>query len=147
MNTFQLTEEQISNLNVWKRSLTSEKAQDWAGREDQAEMVTSALLNDDKFKNDADLGPDKLDELFRNMKLFSANRNLSNLLYRTNGIDAFNAQLRVPIHGTAPLPERINNFFKQQLIGIQTMSQFLIAANTPKTQKLPQDAKIPINHM
>jgi hypothetical protein len=130
MNTFQFTEEQISNLNTWKRSLASERAQDWAAREDQAEVVTSAILNDEKFKNGEDLGPDKLDELFRNMKLFSANRNLSNLLYRTNGIETFNGQLRALIHGTAPLPERIDSFFKLQLIGIQTMSQFLIAANT-----------------
>ncbi len=130
MSKFQFTEEQISKLNTGKRSLTSERAQDWAAREDQAEVVTSTILNDEKFKNGDDLGPDKLDELFRNLKLFSANRNLSNLLYRTNGIDTFNAQLRALIYGTAPLPERINNFFKLQLIGIQTMSQFLVAANT-----------------
>lgn len=78
MSNFQFTEEQISNLNMGKRSLASERAQDWAAREDQAEVVTSAILNDEKFKKGEDLGSDKLDELFRNMKLFSANRNLGN---------------------------------------------------------------------
>lgn len=64
------------------------------------------------------------------MRFFSANRNLSNLLYRTNGIEIFNKQLRSLIHGTSSFPQRVNEFFKMQLIGVQTMSQFLIAANT-----------------
>ena len=34
------------------------------------------------------------------------------------------------IHGTQPFPERVDSFFKLQSIGIQTMSQFLVAADT-----------------
>ena len=52
------------------------------------------------------------------------------MLYRTNDIEIFNKQLRSLIHGTSSFPQRVNEFFKMQLIGVQTMSQFLIAANT-----------------
>jgi hypothetical protein len=129
MNKFQFTEEQVDSLKGWKAGLTSEKARAWAEEEGKAEVVTTGILNNEKFKSGEDLGSEKLDELFRNMKFFSANRNLSNLLYRRNGIDTFNNRLRTLIHGTAPLSERVNNFFKMQLIGVQTLSQFLVAAN------------------
>jgi hypothetical protein len=106
------------------------KALAWAAEEDKTEVATSAILNSEKFKHGEDLTPEKLDELFRNMKWFSANRNLSNLIYRKNGIDTFNAQLRSLIHGALPFPHRVDNLLKLQLIGVQTMSQFLVAANT-----------------
>lgn len=127
---FQFTEEQISNLNSAKPSLQSEKALAWAAEEDKAEIETSAILSDEKFKNGEDLTAERLDELFSTMKWFSRNRNLSNLVYRKNGLGTFNAKLRALIHGTAPLYERVNDFFKMQLIGVQTMSQFLVASNT-----------------
>jgi hypothetical protein len=130
MNKFQFTEEQISILNTSKLSLNTPKALSWAAEEDKAELLTAAVLNNEKFKNGEDLSPEKLDDLFSNMKWFSANRNLSNLLYRKNGLEVFNAKLRSLIHGTLPLPQRVDDFFKMQLIGIQTMSQFLVAANT-----------------
>ncbi len=130
MSKFQFTKEQIDSLKTWKTSLNSEKARSWAEKEEKAEMVTTAILNDDKFKNGEDLSAETLDELFRNMKLFSANRNLSNLLYRTNGLENFNKQLRSLVHGTLPFAQRVNEFFKMQLIGVQTLSQFLVAANT-----------------
>lgn len=132
MNKFQFTEEQISNLNSAKPSLNSEKALAWAAEEDKAEIETSAILNDEKFKNGDDLSAEKLDELFGNMKWFARNQNLSNLLYRKNGLDVFNAKLRSLIHGAEPFPERVNEFFKMQLAGIQTMSQFLVASDTRK---------------
>lgn len=130
MNKFQFTEEQISTLNASKLSLNTPKALSWAAEEDKAELLTAAVLNDGKFKNGESLNPEKLDDLFSNMKWFSANRNLSNLLYRKNGLEVFNARLRSLIHGAQPLPQRVDDFFKMQLIGVQTMSQFLVAANT-----------------
>lgn len=130
MNKFQFTEEQISTLNASKLSLNTPKALSWATEEEKAELVTAAVLNDEKFKNGQNLSSEKLDDLFSNMKWFSANRNLSNLLYRKNGLEVFNVKLRSLIHGTQPLPQRVNDFFKMQLIGVQTMSQFLVAANT-----------------
>ena len=127
MNKFQFTEDQLNNLKDWKGSLNTERARTWAAEEEKAELVTSAILNDEKFKSGEDLTTEKLDELFRNMRRFSANRNLTNLLYRTNGLEEFNSQLRMLIHGTQPFPERVDSFFKLQSIGIQTMSQFLVA--------------------
>jgi len=129
MSKFQFTDEQKGNLQRGKLSLNTEKALNWAAEEEKAEIATSAILNDDKFKNGENLSPEKLDELFRNMKRFSANRNLSNLLYRTNGLENFNSQLRNLIHGTQPFPQRVDGFFRMQLIGIQTMSQFLVASD------------------
>ena len=132
MNKFQFTEEQKGNLQRGKLSLNTEKALSWAAEEAKAEIATTAILNDEKFRNGKDLSPEKLDELFRHMKWFSANRNLSNLLYRTNSLETFNSQLRNLIHGAQPLPERVDGFFRMQLIGIQTMSQFLVASDTKK---------------
>ncbi|MBZ5511854.1 MAG: endonuclease NucS [Acidobacteriia bacterium] len=130
MNKFQFTEEQINSLNAAKASLNTPKALDWAADEEKAEVLTAAVLNDESFKNGQDLSPDTLDELFSNMKCFSRNRNLSNLLYRKNGLETFNAKLRSLIHGAQPFPQRVNDFFKMQLIGLQTMSQFLVVSNT-----------------
>jgi len=132
MSKFKFTEEQKSNLQRGKLSLNTEKALNWAAEEDKAEIATSAILNDESFKNGENLTPEKLDELFRSMKWFSANRNLSNLLYRTNGLETFNNQLRNLIHGTQAFPLRVDGFFRMQLIGIQTMSQFLVASDTRK---------------
>jgi hypothetical protein len=130
MNKFQFTEEQLGTLNASKLSLNTPKALSWAAEEEKAELVTGAILNDEKFKNGENLSPEKLDGLFSTMRWFSANRNLSNLLYRKNGLEVFNAKLRSLIHGTQPLPQRVDDFFKMELIGVQTMSQFLVAANT-----------------
>ncbi len=105
MNRFQFSEEQISNLNSAKPRLNSEKALAWAAEEDKAEIETSAILNHEKFKNGEDLSEEQLDELFSTMKRFSRNRNLSNLVYRKNGLETFNAKLRSLIHGTAPFYE------------------------------------------
>ena len=100
MSKFQFTDEQKGNLQRGKLSLNTEKALNWAAEEEKAEIATSAILNDDKFKNGENLSPEKLDELFRNMKWFSANRNLSNLLYRTNGLENFWSLLKRGISGT-----------------------------------------------
>jgi len=132
MAKFQFTAEQVENLKLWSNSLSSEKASSWAAEEDKAEIETSKILNDKAFIEGKDLAPDKLDELFVHMKWFSANRNLSNLLYRNNTLEQFNMALRNLIHGKGALPERVNDFFKLKGIGIQTLSQFLVAADTRK---------------
>jgi CRISPR/Cas system-associated exonuclease Cas4 (RecB family) len=132
MAKFQFTAEQVENLKLWSNSLSSEKASSWAAEEDKAEIETSKILNDKAFIEGKDLAPDKLDELFVHMKWLSANRNLSNLLYRNNTLEQFNMALRNLIHGKGALPERVNDFFKLKGIGIQTLSQFLVAADTRK---------------
>jgi hypothetical protein len=130
MSKFQFTEEQINTLDAAKAILNTPKALSWAAEEEKAEALTAAILNDEQFKAGQNLSPDTLDELFRHMRWFSRNRNLSNLLYRKNGLPEFNAKLRSLIHGSEPFPQRVNDFFKMQLIGIQTMSQLLVASNT-----------------
>lgn len=128
---FQFTAEQIENLKNFKLNLSSEKAKAWFSEEEKAELQTSAILNNEKFIQGENLTADKLDEVFSLMRWFSANRNLSNLLYRAN-IEEFNNKLRNLLHGTDTFPERVNDFFKLKGIGIQTLSQFLIASDTRK---------------
>jgi len=132
MGKFQFTPEQVENLKLWKNSLSTEEARNWFLEEEKAEIQTSKILNDKNFIQGEDLSPEKLDELFSHMKWFSANRNLSNLLYRNNGLGEFNNKLRNLIHGSDEFPQRVNDFFKLKGIGIQTLSQFLVAADTKK---------------
>jgi len=129
---FQFTPEQNETLKLNKNSLLTEKAQGWAKNEDEAEIRTTKILNDERFVGGENIPAEKLDELFSDMKWFSANRNLSNLLYRNNGIEVFNGKLRNLLHGSEPFPDRVDAFFKLKGIGVQTLSQFLIAADTKK---------------
>lgn len=137
---FQFTAEQIENLKNFKLSLSTEKAKAWFSEEEKAELQTSAILNNEKFIQGENLTADKLDEVFSLMRWFSANRNLSNLLYRTN-MEEFNKKLRNLLHGTDTFPERVNDFFKLKGIGIQTLSQFLIASDTKKHPFVTSQAK------
>src|SRR5690349_3346192 len=124
MPKFQFTDEQIENLKNLKLNLSTERAKNWYSEEEKAELQTSVILNSEKFIQGENLTADKLDEVFRLMKWFSANRNLTNLLYKTN-IEEFNKKLRNLLHGTDTFPERVNEFFKLKGIGMQTLSQFL----------------------
>ena len=112
MTKFQFTAEQLENLKSWKNNLLSEKARNWATEEEKAEIATSGILNEKKFIEGNDLSPEKLDELFGDMKWFSANRNLSNLFYRNNELGEFNRALGNLIHGIESFPLRVDNFFK-----------------------------------
>ncbi len=132
MAEFKFTPEQIENLKLWKNSLSTEEAKNWYEEEAKAEIQTRAILNSEEFKQGKDLSPEKLDELFSYMKHFSANRNLTNLLYKNNTIEEFNKELRNLIHGADSFSNRVNNFFKLKGIGIQTLSQFLVSADPSK---------------
>jgi len=131
MPRFQFTAEQIENLKNFKLNLSTEKAKAWFAEEEKAEGQTAAILNSEKFIHGENLNAATLDELFSVMRWFSANRNLSNLLYRSN-IEEFNSKLRNLIHGSEQFPLRVNEFFKLKGIGIQTLSQFLVASDTRK---------------
>jgi hypothetical protein len=126
---FQFTPEQIENLKKYKFSLSSDKAKKWFLEEEMAELEISTIFNNEKFIQGENLSAQKVDEVFRLMKKFSKNRNLSNLLYKTN-LDEFNNKLRNLIHGTNAFPERVNEFFKLHSIGIQTLSQLLVSSDT-----------------
>lgn len=132
MGLFHLSAEQIANLESWKNSLNTERAQNWYEEEVKASVQTALILNKESFRNGEDITSDKFDELFSQMRWFSANRNLSNLLYRNNDIKEFNLLLRELIHGSTPFYERVNNFFKLKSMGIQTLSQFLVGADDKK---------------
>ena len=132
MDSFKLTQEQIDNLKNWKNSLNSDEAQEWYAEENKAEAITQRILRKPSFIAGENLTSDELDELFSNMRGFSNNRNLTSQLYNKNGLALFNAALRNFLHGSDEFPKRVDELFKLKNIGIQTLSQFLIAFDSTK---------------
>lgn len=126
------SQDQIENLKNWKSALQTEIALHWKSEEDKAEVEVDALLKNRNFEGDGKLSADDFDLLFRLMKRFSANRNLSKLLYVQNGLDEFNLALKKLYYGADPLPDRVEGFFKLKGIGTQTLSQFLVALDSTK---------------
>jgi hypothetical protein len=126
------SQDQVENLQVWRQSLQREVAQRWKVQEDKAEVDIQALFAARKFPQGEPLSPDDFDQLFRLMKKFSANRNLSKLLYINNDIAVFNQKLWNLYYDEAPFPKRVDDFFKLKSIGTQTLSPFLVAFDPSK---------------
>ena len=129
---FAFTKEQIENLKSWKPGLETEEAKTWTREEDQAELTISKLFETARFKEGNDLTPEQLDKYFHILRYFSNNRSLSNLLYRKNGIKQFNHALRFLLYSEEPIHARIEEMFKLKGIGVQTVSQFLMASDSSK---------------
>jgi hypothetical protein len=128
--TFSFTPEQVEKLHQWKSALQKDEAKEWSKREEQAERNVQSIFSRTNFQLGGELKPDDFDELFRLMKHFSRNRNLSNLLYRQAGVKQFNDLLRNLYWGKDDFSRRIDKMFDQKGIGIQTVSQFLLALNS-----------------
>ncbi len=128
--TIDLNPEQIENLKAWKNSLQSELAKNWALSEEEAEEKIRNLLLKVNFEQGGDLTAEDFDDLFRTMKKFSSNRAISNLLYKNVGLENFNSQLRNLYYGKDPFAKRVDDFFRLRGIGIQTLSQFLVAVDS-----------------
>jgi len=126
MSDFRFEPCQIENLENFKRRLETAKASAHTIAEEKAEVETSKVLNSEGFIRGENLSAEQLDGLFNTMRKFAANRNLTKRLYESD-IAAFNGKLRNLIHGTSPFPVRVNDFFRQKGIGVQTLSQFLVA--------------------
>jgi len=140
-----LTPEQTENLKVWKNSLKSEEAKNWEVSEDEAEEKIRSIFSKVNFEGGGDLTTEDFDELFRLLKKFSANRALSNLLYRGIGLKNLNLQLRNLYYGKDPFAKRVDDFFKLKGIGIQTLSQFLIAFDSRKYPLITSQTKETLN--
>ena len=120
--------EQEENLKLWKKNYQSdERAKQWEISEDEAHDNIKKILQDSNFEQGGNVSSEGFDQIFRFIKKFSSNQAISNLLYRNVGLENFNVQLRNLYYGTSPLPKRINDFFGMKGIGIQTLSQFLVA--------------------
>jgi hypothetical protein len=146
MVEFQFTSNQIENLKSWKTNLDTEKVKKWLEDEGSAEIQTSIILNNEKFKNGKNFSSEELDGLFREMRRFVTNRYLSNLLYKVNGHKEFNAKLRSLIHGKEPLVDRVDNFFNLKLnqnkhVGPATLSHFLVASDASKYPLVTRQTK------
>jgi len=140
-----LTPEQIENLKLWKNSLQTEEAKNWAVSEDEAEEKIHSILTKVNFEGGGDLTTEDFNELFRLLKKFSANRALSNLLYKSVGLENFNRQLRNLYYGKDPFVKRVDDFFKLKGIGIQTLSQFLVAFDSRKYPLITSQTKETLN--
>jgi len=133
--------DQVENLKIWKNSLQTEVALGWKAEEDKAEEQIRALLEAKGFQKEGTLTADELDLMFHLMRDFSANRALSKLLYVNNGLEEFNKSLKDLYYGEAPLPRRVDDFFKLKGIGIQTLSQFLLALDSRKYPLITSQTK------
>lgn len=144
MSKFNFTQKQIDTIESYKGKLNLEESKNWIAKEENAEIECNKILNSTEFINGRDIEQEALDYLFRQMKFFVSNRNLSNLLYRDD-IKGFNSKLRYLIHSNDPLPDRVNEFFKIKGMGIQTLSQFLLASNTTKYPVITSATKDAMN--
>jgi len=144
MPDFRLESDQIENLKNFKRHLDTKGARVWTDAAEKAESETGKILNGEGFIQGENLSAEQLDELFSTMRGFAANRNLTRRLYESD-IVAFNGMLRNLIHGTDPFPVRVNDFLRQKGIGIQTLSQFLVASDTQKHPFVSSQSKEALN--
>lgn len=74
-------------FKLWSRILQNGVALGWKEEDGKAEKEVHSLIEAKDFAKDGHLTADDFDNMFRLMKRFSANRALSNLLYRNNGLD------------------------------------------------------------
>jgi len=130
--TFSFSSEQLENLRRWRSALETTEAREWFEEEQEGEQRIQSLLARTNFEAGGELKPDDFDELFRLMKRFSRNRALSNLIYNQIGVKEFNDLLRNLYYGKDAFPRRVDEMFKQRGIGIQTLSQFLMALDSSK---------------
>lgn len=75
------------------------------------------------------------------MRTFSANRALSNLLYRDNTIEVFNQKLRELFYEDTPFVKSVDEFFRLRGIGEQTLSQLLLALDSKKYPLITSQTK------
>lgn len=126
------SQDQINKLTSWKWRLETDKALFWKGMEDKAEEEIHKLLETSNFSKGSNLTDANIDQLFHLMRRFSANRALSNLLYKNTTIEIFNQKLRELFYGTTPFVKRVDDFFNLRGIGEQTLSQLLLALDSQK---------------
>ena len=140
-----LTPEQKENLKLWKNSLQTEEAKNWMVSEDEAEEKIHSILTKVNFEGGGDLTAEDFNELFRLLRKFSPNRALSNLLYKSIGLENLNRQLRNLYYGKDPFAKRVDDFFRLKGIGIQTLSQFLVAFDSRKYPLITSQTKESLN--
>ena len=126
------SQDQIGKLLSWKNYLQTERVQNWRISEDKAEEEIHSILETSNFSKGGNLSEENLNQIFHLMRNFSANRALSRLLYVNNGLELFNQKLRELYYGQAPFSKRVDDFFRLEGIGRQTLSQLLLALDSGK---------------
>lgn len=125
----------------WKNLLQTEKAQNWRTQEDKADEEIHNILETSNFAKGTNFTEVTLAQIFHLMRNFSRNRALSNLLYRNSTLEVFNQKLRELYFGNAPFVQRVDEFFKLDGIGKQTLSQLLLALDSRKYPLITSQTK------
>lgn len=136
------SEEQINKLMTWKNVIQTPRLQEWKVIEDQAEEEIRKIIETSSFATGTNLTEENIDKLFHLMRAFCRNRALSNLLYRENSLEVFNQRLReLYVGAPSSFPQRVDNFFKLKKVGIQTLSQLLLAFDSTKYPLITSQTK------
>jgi hypothetical protein len=135
------SQEQVDKIMSWKSALQTDNALSWKAIEDKAEAEIHNILEVSNFSKGSNLTEANIDQLFHLMRNFSANRALSNLLYKNNTIEVFNQKLRELFYGNEPFPKRVDDFFRLKGIGEQTLSQLLLALDIQKYPLITSQTK------
>jgi hypothetical protein len=122
---FNFTEKQLEQLNNWKKTIDLPENQGWIHDVKKASLEYNKIMQEADFPNGKDLDRGQIDKLFRLMKVLSANRALSRLLYDENGIERFNHHLRILLYGDESIVKKIDQFFQLKGVAEVTMSHFL----------------------
>ena len=135
------SQEQIDKIVSWKSFLEAEEAKVWKIGEDKAEEEIHDILETSNFAKGTNLTEANIDRIFHLSRNFSANRALSNLLYKNNTLDVFNKRLRELYYGDAPFPRRVDDFFRLKGVGEQTLSQLLLALDPQRFPLITSQTK------
>jgi hypothetical protein len=126
---FSFTTDQVAKLRDWSGTLSKPENKSWYESTKAAVATYNRILSDASFQNGKELSSARIDELFRQMKVLSHNRALSNLLYKDNGLQNFNARLRLLLFGKGSLADRIDQFIDMKGVSEVTTSHFLSLHN------------------
>ena len=123
--TFALTRDLISLVQEWKRVLLDPKQQDWSRRVTEALSEARKVFVLAKFQEGGSLTGEQWDQVFKCMRVLSWNQALNRLIYENNGLERFNQVTRKLLCGTGPLPDRLDEFFELEGVGLAVTSHLL----------------------
>lgn len=132
-STFQLTDEQISELIRFEPVLQTPEFIDWYKKELKTSDEFTKLLDDKKFRYNIDLTLDdfyilshKIVGLFGSTQLRIKGKRST---FESNNLKTFNESLRELYYGEQPISTRFDNFLGNKKVRIVTASAFLMLPN------------------
>lgn len=126
MRLLYLSENQRSMLRKWKDN--AQKGRDWSSSRNrclQGHRCIHRLIEDSNFLEGKDLKEREISTLFSCAKRGMGGRALNSNLYVRNGLQKFNAQLRLLFGDPDRVPESFEEFVGLEGVGIWSASQLL----------------------